>query len=270
MKLKEFFYKVLLKPNYCFYESTKSSLGIFKDNELEFYQWNTPKSSKYRLNHDEVKELSSFINDGDIAIDVGAHIGDSSLPIALACGSKGIVIAFEPNPIVFTILTKNSFINRKCTNIYPVPFACLNSEKSLVFKYSDPWLANGGDKTSYGFLDGNSFPLPINGINPVNLIKEIKEQRKRKIKYLKIDVEGQDYYVLKQFEKIIESDRPYIKFEIAKFTNENLREKIKIFFKTKDYELYLVDREHEKLYGKKFKTKYFYSRETIDVFCKPN
>ena len=34
---------------------------------------------------------------------IGAHIGDTTLPIALAAGKKGFVLALEPNPYVFHV-----------------------------------------------------------------------------------------------------------------------------------------------------------------------
>ena len=104
MKLKNIFHALGLKSSVRFFGAERVVIGEYKNSPLSFYQWRTPKSSDVTLNLAEVDELKSFISEGDIAIDVGAHIGDSTLPIALACGSSGGVYAFEPNPIVFSIL----------------------------------------------------------------------------------------------------------------------------------------------------------------------
>ena len=48
-----------------------------------------------------------LVRHGDVVIDAGANIGYMTLLAAVAAGSQGRVIAFEPNPRVFPILTKN-------------------------------------------------------------------------------------------------------------------------------------------------------------------
>jgi FkbM family methyltransferase len=48
-----------------------------------------------------------LVRHGDVVIDAGANIGYMTLLAAVAAGSKGRVIAFEPNPRLFPILGKN-------------------------------------------------------------------------------------------------------------------------------------------------------------------
>jgi FkbM family methyltransferase len=48
----------------------------------------------------------SLLKEGDTAIDVGAHIGRHTLPMAQAVGTSGCVHAFEPLPSIYPLLVK--------------------------------------------------------------------------------------------------------------------------------------------------------------------
>lgn len=269
MKLKEFFYKFGLRPNYRFFPSIKTSIGNHKGKNVEFYQWREPKAKDLKLNKNEIAELSSFINEGDTAIDVGAHIGDSTIPIALACGAIGKVFAFEPNPVVFATLAKNASINRALTNIIALPFACTDEDIQMSFKYSEASMSNGGDKRTAGFRDGHTFPMPVNGLNPLSFLEDLYAADLKKLRYIKIDVEGLDYLVLKQFETLIDQQKPYIKFEIAKFTSNNMRSSLQTFFKNKPYKFYRVNEKQAQLAGFEAGNDIFNYLTHCDVFCVP-
>jgi FkbM family methyltransferase len=47
---------------------------------------------------------SGWLRDGDVAIDVGAHVGRHAIPMAACVGRSGRVLAFEPNPGIFPVL----------------------------------------------------------------------------------------------------------------------------------------------------------------------
>lgn len=52
-------------------------------------------------------KVCPLIHSGATVIDGGAAIGDWTLPLADACGPDGMVIAYEPNPILFRCLSHN-------------------------------------------------------------------------------------------------------------------------------------------------------------------
>ncbi len=58
-----------------------------------------------------VKHFRERIKEGDIVLDIGAHIGYYTLMAAKRVGNKGKVYAFEPNYDNFVLLTKNIKIN---------------------------------------------------------------------------------------------------------------------------------------------------------------
>lgn len=268
MKLKEIFYKIGLKPNTKFFPVEKVPLLTYKNRQVEFFQWRAPKVPEVVVDDEEMALHTRFIDEGDFAIDVGANIADSVLPIALACGAKGKVLAFEPNPIAFTILSKNASLNKDLTNIIPVPFACTDEDGELIFKYSNSWLVNGGDKSSFGFANGHEFPIPVSGVNPDKFLNEHYAADLKRLKYIKIDVEGLDYLVLKQFEKIIDTYKPYVKFEIAKFTSREMRENLQNFMRDRSYKLYKVNFENP-AFETEITVDDFFEPYNFDVMCEP-
>ena len=82
--------------------------------EYPYAQWLHPRETGKRISQESVDELRRFLSPGDVAIDIGAHTGDSTIPIALAVGKTGCVLALEPNKYVFPVLERTpSSIPRK-------------------------------------------------------------------------------------------------------------------------------------------------------------
>ena len=46
------------------------------------------------------------IKKGDFVIDIGANVGDTTVPMAIAAGAEGLTLGFDPNPYVYKILEK--------------------------------------------------------------------------------------------------------------------------------------------------------------------
>jgi len=59
----------------------------------------------------EVSLISTFINEGDIVVDVGANIGAMTLPFSKMVGPSGKVLAFEPQRILSQALSANLALN---------------------------------------------------------------------------------------------------------------------------------------------------------------
>ncbi|KAL9190183.1 hypothetical protein ACHAXT_007394 [Thalassiosira profunda] len=65
---------------------------------------------------EEIKLLSHFLSEGDTVADVGANIGTFTVPLAKAVGTKGKVVAFEPQRVVSQLLNANLALNEN-TNV---------------------------------------------------------------------------------------------------------------------------------------------------------
>ena|SRR5437868_1400172 len=64
----------------------------------------------------ELSFLGTLILPGATVLDVGAYIGTHTLAFSKLVGSEGRVVAIEPQPKTFELLTKNVFANR-LTNV---------------------------------------------------------------------------------------------------------------------------------------------------------
>ncbi|MGY8770607.1 MAG: FkbM family methyltransferase [Pirellulales bacterium] len=268
MRLREFFYLLGFKPNYQFYRYEIQKINLEKDGCVEYARWLCPKYKDLILNQREIDDLRKFLGEGDFAIDIGAQAGDSTLPIALACGASGAVLAYEPNPMTFALLGANSALNPGCTNIIPIPFAVSEHDASLVFDYGDPWLRNGGDhKDVSKWKHGSSFSIPVQARNIESLIREKYGKRLARFNYLKTDVEGHDLATLRSVEGLIQEFRPHIKSEVGRYASDKDRKEMFEFFKDMNYELRKV--HSDTLFGQKISVEGMASKRSFDVFAVP-
>ena len=104
-------------------------------------------SRSYALDVRIIKEVYVYnvyntlnINEEDIVVDIGAHIGSFSIMSGLKTGNTGKVYAFEPIPETFRILKKNIYYNSLQEIVYPYRYAISNTkkkEKMYIFKSSN-------------------------------------------------------------------------------------------------------------------------------------
>jgi FkbM family methyltransferase len=156
------------------------------------------QSSKNGVNRYDALQLAWMLNnlaDGDLAIDVGANCGQCTLVMAEKCGSRGTVIAFEPNPAARSILERNLDLNPSITRATVECFACSDvsggetefyrnrnsSYSSLVPFFSD-------DLTSEG---EECFRVPL-----TNLDTYLAQRRLPEPRLVKIDTEGAEIRIL--------------------------------------------------------------------------
>ena len=65
----------------------------------------------------ETQLVQRFVRDGDVFLDAGANIGYFTVLAAACVGSAGRVLAFEPEPRNYALLTKNIELNRLSTRV---------------------------------------------------------------------------------------------------------------------------------------------------------
>ena len=269
MRLKEFFYWIGLRPGAKVYGHRIQVIDLSRDGRVEYARWLAPKARDLSLTQSELDELRTFLREGDLAIDVGSAVGDTTLPIALACGGSGAVIAFEPNPFTFAILGANAALNPGRTNIVPIPYAATATDGSFVFDYGDPWFANGGDHAGVPFTQhGSAFKIPVEGRRIEPIVRARFGDRLKKLRYIKTDVEGHDLDVLHSIEGLIRDFHPYIKSEVGKFASPEDRVAIHRLFATYNYTIRVP--EEKTLFGPVLRQEDMLTRKAFDIFCVPN
>jgi FkbM family methyltransferase len=191
-----------------------------------------------------VSEFQKIISEGDFCIDIGAHDGDTALPLGFVTGKSGLVLALEPNPYVYHVLEKNIRDNHQLCNITSIMAAAYAEEKFVEFEYSDPSFCNGGRHEGIPMIKhGHTYKLTVWGIN---LEKELRDNYRDllpKLKFIKIDTEGYDLYVMMSIKSIIEEYKPIIKTEIFKHTSKEYRKNVLKFFSELNYTAYRISSE---------------------------
>jgi FkbM family methyltransferase len=185
------------------------------DGRVEFAQWLHPFDRPTVLTQASVDALRQFVFPGDFVIDIGAHTGDTSVPMALAAGATGCTLAIEPNPYVFKVLGKNASLNSEKTNIVPRCFAATEQDGKFVFHYSDASYCNGGFKSQQrSWFYRRKHPLVVDGRNLLKLLQTEFADWLPRLTYIKVDAEGYDRAILQSLLPILRERRPMIRTEV--------------------------------------------------------
>jgi len=78
------------------------------------------------------------------------------------------------------------------------------------------------------------------GVNLSKILRKDYHEQLKRLKFIKIDTEGYDLFVIKSLDDIINEFSPYIKVEIYKHTTCEYREKLFALLSSKGYSLYKV------------------------------
>jgi FkbM family methyltransferase len=189
----------------------------FSEGTIRFARWLHPAEGQKTVSENSVSALRSFLRRGDVAIDIGAHTGDSTVPIALAVGAEGTVFALEPNPYVFKVLELNASLNAGVTHIVPLMFAAMPSDGDFDFEYSDEGFCNGGFHQSISaWRHGHFTKLRVQGRNLFDYLSATSPESLTRIRFVKIDTEGFDRAVAQTLAPLLRASRPFLKTEIYK------------------------------------------------------
>jgi FkbM family methyltransferase len=187
------------------------------DGKIDYAQWLHPYEQPKIITQDMVNFFRKYAKNGGLAIDIGAHSGDTTIPIALAVGVEGTVLALEPNHHVFSILQKNSELNKNKTRIVPLCFAATDHDGEFEFNYSDASFCNGGFFQSLqNQKHGHSYILKVNGKNLENYLRKEYLNLLPELTLIKIDAEGYDKEIIRSLKDLIQEFRPNIISECNK------------------------------------------------------
>ena len=187
------------------------------DANLKVYLYKDSVLSRFihtgGFEEDEIKYVLKTLKAGDTFIDIGANIGLFSLLASKKIGDNGKVICFEPAPETYKRLNENIELNQ-IKNVESRNLGLSDKEDELKFYISDT-----------GFDAWNSF-APTNDyklrkaidIKVSTLDKQLEDLDKSTIKFIKIDVEGWEKFVIQGGKKFFQNYAPIVMLE---FTEEN-------------------------------------------------
>jgi FkbM family methyltransferase len=189
-----------------------------RDGHVQYAQWLhpylNPRETPFVVTQEEVDALRRWIAPGDFAIDVGAHGGDTTVPIALAAGKQGCVLALEPNRYAFAVLEQNSRLNPERTHIEPRCYAATPEDGPFVFLYSDPSFCNGGLRRRSWFPWKKRFPLSVEGRNLLRVLRGEFAAWLPRLSYVKVDAEGHDLAILASILPVLAQRQPVVRTEV--------------------------------------------------------
>jgi FkbM family methyltransferase len=149
--------------------------------------------------------------EGDIFLDVGAHIGKYALQVAKITGENGLVIAVEPMPDNHQALERNIKLN-SLQNLLLLKIAAWKEQGKLRLFVGDKHGRNTVKRnTSLGFIN----------VEAEALDKVLEELGVNQVDCIKIDVEGAEYEVLQGLTKTLMKGNPRI---VAEVWNRNERD----------------------------------------------
>lgn len=254
---KEYGYKIIS------FDIDEDSIG-----KVDYAQWLHPFDALKSVTKENVRFFKNLVHRGDLVIDIGAHEGDTTVPMALAAGKEGLVIALEPNRYVYKILEKNASLNKKHTNIVPLCFAATVEDGEFIFNYSDASFCNGGFLSQIkNKKSGHNYTLKIKGINLEHYLLTNYKDDLNRLKLIKVDAEGYDREILKSISKIITDFKPNLIFECYKRLVLEERNQLFDLIAGFGYDLFFLDNFEQDCKMEKIEKKDMMKRKHFDIIA---
>jgi FkbM family methyltransferase len=148
--------------------------------------------------------IRRFVHRGHVCLDAGANVGAFTLALAKQAAPSGRVFAFEPGPFLVERLRRNLALNSPLERITTVvPMGLADIEGQL------PWAENKAQPGNAGFMLDT-----VDEVIPVTTVDAFFGQHPlERLDFVKIDVEGMEYEVLKGGLQTWQRFRPILYFE---------------------------------------------------------
>ena len=167
---------------------------------FEFFCRNNKDDFKLMTIHED--ELMKYFvpEEGDIVVDVGAHIGLYTIIASKRVGLSGKVFSIEPDPVNFEILGKNIRINH-LENVVALNYAAYSEEgdKKLYLHNAQFGFTKYDTLMPYFAREHEKFVM----VKTNTLDNLLSQNNASDVKWIKIDVEGAEFEVLKGAHSII-------------------------------------------------------------------
>ena len=161
---------------------------------------------RFRTDEKEYGLLGSFLRPGDWALDIGANVGHYTLKLSDLVGPLGRVIAIEPVPETFSLLSANarlfphanvSLLNLAASDQMGLVNMELPNFADGPTNYYEARLTAGSGGLTVLSVDVDALPLP------------------HAIRVVKIDVEGHELAALRGMTKLLQRDHPVLIVETS-------------------------------------------------------
>jgi FkbM family methyltransferase len=166
-----------------------------------------------------VSVLRSLAGVGDTIFDIGANIGFYSVLFSTWVGSRGKVLAYEPDPANLNLLRRNIELNG-CQNAVVRPVALSNESGRELFSVDRVTRSTGhlGPGATYGGSIFGAGKEDFISVVASTLEDEVSEYGAPNL--IKLDIEGGEYNVLAGGTSMLRSRRPLIVSELNTWTKD--------------------------------------------------
>lgn len=194
------------------------------------------------INHHGVWEphlfyfYKNFIKEDDIIIDGGANLGFHTICFA-SLANKGIVYSFEPQPLIFNILSTNILLNGATDIVKQFKLGLSNTKETLKMTplneqiFSEDCINWGGRGLTEG--EEGEEDVQLTTIDSLGLTK---------LDFMKLDVQGFELHTLKGGEVTIKVNQPLIFIE--NYPDSEQDQKVIDLIKEWGYEVYRLQASH--------------------------
>ncbi|MGN6342709.1 MAG: FkbM family methyltransferase [Ginsengibacter sp.] len=224
------------------YPARIDSFKLKDEGKIDFANWENPLVIPKQITQDMVDFFKKFIKKGDLVIDIGANIGDTTVPMALAAGNTGIALGFDPNPYVYKILEINSSLNKEKQHIIPLPYAITVDDQEFYYVSSEASFANGAISSTKESMHGKFiFPDKIKGVNLQSLLEKNYNNKLDSFSFIKIDTEGYDKEIIKSLSGLIQKYKPVIVAESFGKSSPKAKEELYNVIEKHGYEIFYFE-----------------------------
>jgi FkbM family methyltransferase len=255
--------------------------GVTVRGDMRVAHWRLVAQRKY---HEQATDgfLASFLRAGDVAIDVGAHLGILTAIASRRVGGAGRVVAFEVDDENFAQL-EATIARNALTNVTPCRQALGDCAGVLEFaRPNKSWGAFAVPQASAA--TGTRLAAQIERSTECRtftvLVKTLDEALESlalaRADLIKIDVDGFDFPVLKGAEATIRRHRPAIVYESSGFSRDagvSFAEEFG-FFQRHGYEVHVNSRTQSEARlarsgGEPWLAELLDRDRSLNLFCRP-
>lgn len=197
---------ILIEPN-----SVKICL---KENGLQFSIDSSSRSALFEIlnfgsyEKDEMQMIQNFLGSHDIFFDVGSHVGWYSINLAKQ-NKNAKFYAFEPIVDTYNLLNEN-ILNNQLGNVESFNFGFSDKKRVADFYFSEIGSPVASEKDIFDIHTLNTVKCRLEKIDTF-----IKKRNLTKIDFIKCDVEGSEYLVIKGGENSIRKFLPILFLELV-------------------------------------------------------
>lgn len=168
--------------------------------------------------YDGISIVDKFCKPGSAVIDIGANIGEWTLPMAKAVGNQGKVFSFEPIPFMCEAVNKtvraNGLFHAQCV---PVAISNRAGEAKFFLNYSEDKVVDSGASSLEYSPSQHAKEIVV---QTMTLDEAVENLKINDVSFIKIDVEGHEYAVIDGARKTLKKFSPVLLVEVGNETED--------------------------------------------------